>query len=242
MMQKKYIASLGITLSLVSSAALSASLGIGDPLTIHPGITTYDSNNNLSSVTVSWFAMDFNNDGKIHQVEKTPLSQGTTGIIIGAITPPGASHAGMATPSDSNMIDQPWSFFANTGSHYNTEPIVGGTSGLTMGGWAVTWNGIPNIPMGSGAWTPSNCADANMSCVPYVNGMAQFSWDGVYGNPYTLDYTATVPLNHPSGFGGVKYALHLEGTVAPVPIPAAIWLLGSGLLGLIGVARRRITA
>ena len=29
--------------------------------------------------------------------------------------------------------------------------------------------------------------------------------------------------------------------VSPVPLPAAVWLFGSGLLGLVGVARRRIT-
>jgi len=28
---------------------------------------------------------------------------------------------------------------------------------------------------------------------------------------------------------------------APVPVPAAIWLLGSGLIGLVGI-RRRMTA
>jgi hypothetical protein len=29
------------------------------------------------------------------------------------------------------------------------------------------------------------------------------------------------------------------GVVSPVPVPAAVWLFGSGLLGLVGVARRR---
>ncbi len=36
-------------------------------------------------------------------------------------------------------------------------------------------------------------------------------------------------------FNGVTTTWHLEGTV--VPIPAAVWLLGSGLLGLFGMAR-----
>ena len=27
--------------------------------------------------------------------------------------------------------------------------------------------------------------------------------------------------------------------VAPVPVPAAVWLFGSGLLGLVGLARRK---
>lgn len=31
-----------------------------------------------------------------------------------------------------------------------------------------------------------------------------------------------------------------DGQVATVPVPAAAWLLGSGLLGLIGVARRKV--
>lgn len=33
------------------------------------------------------------------------------------------------------------------------------------------------------------------------------------------------------------FSSHFE--VTPVPVPAAVWLLGSGLLGLLGVARRR---
>jgi len=35
--------------------------------------------------------------------------------------------------------------------------------------------------------------------------------------------------------------LRLELTPSAVPIPAAVWLFGSGLLGLVGVMRRRKT-
>jgi hypothetical protein len=43
--------------------------------------------------------------------------------------------------------------------------------------------------------------------------------------------------------GGVYYFDTITGTVAadatPTPIPAAVWLLGSGLLGLVGIRRRK---
>ena len=51
---------------------------------------------------------------------------------------------------------------------------------------------------------------------------------------YTLDAIFHVAG---AGFTTVSYALHLEGTV--VPIPAAVWLFGSGLLGLGGLVARR---
>ena len=44
--------------------------------------------------------------------------------------------------------------------------------------------------------------------------------------------TATLTAN------GVAFGAASSGT--PVPLPAAIWLLGSGLLGLAGVGRRKI--
>jgi hypothetical protein len=38
---------------------------------------------------------------------------------------------------------------------------------------------------------------------------------------------------------GIFYDNLVFAEVAPVPVPAAVWLFGSGLLGLVGVARRR---
>ncbi len=46
-------------------------------------------------------------------------------------------------------------------------------------------------------------------------------------------------LNYGSALFGLEFA---TGVVSAVPLPAAAWLMGSGLLGLLGVARRRRTS
>lgn len=222
------IGSVGI---MGAMSAHAVNLNTGDTLTINPGVTAVDAYNNPTNVTVSWFGMDTNGNGVIAGTEKTALSQGTTGIVIGTATTAGASHAGAPTAGDTNAITAPWAFFGNTGSDYTTVGITGGTTGgLNFSGWTVTWNGIPAINMTGGAWGTG-----------YSNGVANFTWNGVYGAGYTLDYHATVPLGDPSGFGGVKYALHLQGVVnqaAAVPEASTYGMMLAGL-GLVGFAVRR---
>ena len=43
-------------------------------------------------------------------------------------------------------------------------------------------------------------------------------------------------------FDGTPYSEVYNVTVSAIPVPAAVWLFGSGLLGLVGVARRRKSA
>jgi len=49
---------------------------------------------------------------------------------------------------------------------------------------------------------------------------------------------------HPQGLdgGAGSYSVSLWGTAAPVPLPAAAWLFGSGVIALVGLARRKMRA
>lgn len=66
-------------------------------------------------------------------------------------------------------------------------------------------------------------------------------------NPFNFTLMRFV---NPAGFNSVTFNLEIADgitggvgvgdlTINPVPVPAAIWLFGSGLIGLIGIARRK---
>ena len=231
-------AAIGLAFGIVAIGAQAAVLKNGDVLTINPGVVV-TANSIVTAVNVSWFAMDSNGDSGIQSGEKLALSQGTNGIVIGATTTAGPYHPGLPLPTDTGAVVHSWAFLGNAGTNFNTVGITGNTiTGLNMSGWKMAWNNRPNVDLGTGAWTPLNGAAAGIPISGYTNGSALFSWSGVYGTGYTLDYAATVPNTDP-GFADVRYFLHLEGTVNAVPVPAAAWLLGSGLVSLVGVARRR---
>jgi hypothetical protein len=238
------LASLGPVGSIGAQAAI---LNNGDVLHITPAVTAYDSNGNYAGVTAgSYYGVDFDGNGAITNgpistVEKVALSEGTTGLVIGVTSTPGASHGGCPVASDTNAVTAPDCFLGNTGSWYFTSPVFGSTTnGLDMSGWNWSWNGNPSIPLGSLAWQPTNCVDLGCAGYTFTDGIGLFQWDGVYGHAYTLDFTSTGVHGDPTGFGDVRFYTHLEGVVeaAPVPVPAAMWLFGSGLVGLLGLARR----
>lgn len=237
------IGAVGILTAVTTHAA---TLNNGDSLSIATGIYSLDENgdpNNIASG--SWYAWDAPMSPlAINGYEKSALSQGTTGIVIGQATSPGASHNGSPVGSDTNAIDAPFSFLGTTGSHYTVTGITGSTTtGLDMSGWHFTYNGVvPGANMGSGAWTPTNAAANGMATSGYANGIGVFNWDGIYGHTYTLDYTTTIPLGDPTGLGTTGFAFHLTGTVAaavPETSTYGMMLAGIGLMGIATAKRRK---
>lgn len=134
------------------------------------------------------------------------------GIVIGKEQPAEGSHSGWINGTEKPSIDKPWNFFGNIGMH---QTILGsggitiinddgaGNYELDFSGFGVTWNGIPNIAMDG----PSGVA--TLSCSTAACKI---------GDAFVLDYDAAVPIGDPSGFGGVRYRLHLEGTVNLPPV------------------------
>lgn len=186
-------ASAAITGLNVADSVVSCVIG-GTP----PDLCAYGATN----ISGSWFAMDVDGDSVISDNEKSPF-QVVAMLDFNNLTPATGSHPGNIDGSESPVFDT-WLFFGNTGMHYLTSPIVDNGDGtLDMTGWTATWNGIAEISMGG---DPANFAtDTGLGAISCgaCNG----------GDAFTLDYASHVPLNDPSGFGGVGYALHLEGTI-----------------------------
>ena len=172
--------------------------GTSDILSFDPGVAA----SSYGSVTIgSYYGMDVNSDGVVSSRERIPISPGPSGgITLGALQPASGSHSGCPDGTESPGPDMPWCFFGITGMHQVTgTPVVANADGtFDFSGWGVTWNGIANIPLGSSPDSDSGLARvscANMPCSP--------------GDVRNLDYNAVVPSNDPSGFGGVRYTLHL---------------------------------
>ncbi len=155
------------------------------------------------------------------------------GLIVGTTQLASGSHVGAPDGTESPAIDKPWQAFASTGMLESTSPasIVsasGNTATLDFSGISVDWNGIDAIPLHDPVGFPADTGLAFITCAV----------DCGLGDIYTLDYAGHTTFTQ-TGKDGVPFLIHLEGTIAAVPLPAALWLFASGLLGLVGMARRK---
>lgn len=151
------------------------------------------------------------------------------GVSLGSGSAPAITGTAGLTPVIQNIQTEiaDWASLTTSGTFF--DPTGGSTANALSG------------PLNGGGWNNGQISAGTVGTA--------LSFYNIIGNTYvtTADglaahTTATTTYNgfwFLSSTGQLTYNLV---AAAPVPLPAAIWLLGSGLLGLIGVGRRRAAA
>ena len=181
----------------------------------------------ISSIEVdvngSWSGFDLQLDGVIDPLDRVEIIPGVDGgVVLGEL-------------QILNEIEQSWSFLGVPSSgHYTTSPItvvndLGLTKELDFSAWAFGRGDGLDFPLGGNAGL-GDTGLASLTCE---------SIECANGEHFILSYVAHLPSDFGDGYDEMLYELHLQGTISAVPVPAAVWLFGSGLLSLIGYSRRK---
>lgn len=133
------------------------------------------------------------------------------------------------------LLNTTFSNGGTVGQAYAPTPFASGCTGYNL-------SGLP-----AGEYNPMTGASECYSLgytfsSPDVTNEAM---DSVYNLSFTFAHNASdLALNFSAtglqGLGDESWGLdNVQVAVAPVPVPSAVWLFGSGLLGLIGFVRRK---
>jgi hypothetical protein len=222
----------------VASYAGDTGLSVSNALSL-TGTTKYlTGDSNLSAL----FSADGTGDSLVWALEGgaytgtvTPKNFDGPGNAKFITTSTGDSTANLATTTVNNLEN--WVNIATTIGTLNTnlagKTSVEGASPAAAGVWDL------NTPSAVSGWFSSGPTTGNV-----VGATQQLFYVTGGGNGSTGTFGTDV-VGTKDFAGAVLTSSGLSITAAggaPVPLPAAVWLLGSGLLGLTGIARRKAKA
>ena len=179
--------------------------------------------------------------------------------ILAAVAVLGFS-AGAAMANTVSLV-QPNPIFTNGAATLDLDLIGTFTDAVDAGDFSISWDATvleyTGIVVADPPWdTPfidDSSAPAGLVEIIFLgtSGPAVTNFDiltisfnviGADGDSTTVDMFEGAFSTGWSAPGGIQVPVdYIDGqvTVSPVPVPAAVWLMASGLLGLVGVARRR---
>jgi hypothetical protein len=139
---------------------------------------------------------------------------------------------GQLNCTQSSKPASPWVYGTNTAGVGSGAFLLTALQGIgnNTGGSLIIGTTSDGYCQHQGGSTGFKCPDGigNTNFQPYFQPTATFTFSGL-----TNVTSATQLTNVALSFG--------TSAETVVPIPAAVWLFGSGLVGLIGIARRKIT-
>jgi len=161
------------------------------------------------------------------------MKKTTLAVALGAVLGTAAVSAATITSGTFTMYD-PTGAVVGGSATVTGDPTVGMTSPTAFFGFKWTAHDLVN--------TGGNNYDAPFDWGATANIPVVLNW-GITGTNYeTLDGDSNgIPGTAMTAGPFTGFSPYFNVTTA-VPIPAAAWLFGSGLLGLVGVARRRRNA
>lgn len=221
-----------LTLSFIATGSTVYAASV-DSITITGGYFSIGQHWSTASSCTDGSVNDFNSCKTLIVGTANTLNAGDTG-----------THKADTSPIDPNIVN--FNFFgyqattglapsangsppANDWSNGFQGTVGSGTISLNLGGWLYNWNGT-NVIQG----TDSTGANGTSTAAVGTTGP---------GNTFTVDwqfYHVGGPTADQTSYWTIT-GTYTEAT-SQVPVPAAVWLMGSGLLGLVGVARLRKAA